>query len=203
MNKSTKISNPFCHSISSRELSNWEKMEAEWVAQMQQELQACLDVLNCLFFLKEILKTKGPEKKYKYAGIRSVRVTLMNGSRVMVRSPSFIFIPPKRRGPRTANKGVVRHPALEILGFLDKKSPEFLSIVVRSAVSNPSFQAASEELSFRRFFVSHEQIRILTYRYADLFLGERVENSLDGSEKQAGLNIEITIDGGRTRMREQ
>ena len=79
------------------------------------------------------------------------------------------------------------------MGFIDKKSPEFLSIVVRSAVSNPSFQAASEELSFRRIFVSHEQIRTLTYHYADLFLDERVENCLDGSEKQAGLNIEITI----------
>ena len=204
MTKDTKISNPFCHSISSRELSHWERMEEEWVTKMQQELQACLDVFNCLLFLKEVMITNRSEEKYKYkyVGVRSVRVTLMNGTRVTVKSPTFIFIPPKRPGPRTANKGVLCHPALELLGFIDKKSPEFLSIVVRSAVSNPSFQAASEELSFRRIFVSHEQIRTLTYRYADLFLGKRVENSLDGSEKQTGLNIEITIDGGRTRMRE-
>ena len=91
---------------------------------------------------------------------------------------------------------VVFHPALELLGFINKKSPGYLSNVARAAVSSASFQAAASELSYRGIKVSAEQVRKMTYQHADLFMKQRIENVLDGCEKQARLILEISADGG-------
>ena len=194
--------NPFTVGIASMELESWKKMEDDWAEKMGRDIQSTLTLAAGLLFTHEVLRNN--PGRYRFLGMRSVLITLMNGRRIRVNSPAYQHIPIKRRGrPRKVNKGALIHPALEFLGFIDKKSPEFLSAVVRSAVSSSSFQAASEDLAFHRIPVSHEQVRNLTYRYADLFLAERVKNCLDGSEKQANLRIEITIDGGRIRMREE
>ena len=128
---------------------------------------------------------------------------LANGRKVKVQSAAFVW---KRKNtvgrPPHRGRNVFFHPALELFGFIDKKSPEYLSTVVRTAVSCSSFQAASTELEARGINICAEQIRKLTYKYADLFMVDRIHNTLDGSEKQAGLILEITADGGRTRMRE-
>lgn len=194
--------NPFLTSICTHELTHWKEMVDEWVAKMKNDLQLILSSINNLYLIKAVMQDQ--EENYKYGGFRQVQVTLLNGRRVKVFSPVFIHNPCKGRGrPPKRNKGVLHHVGLELLGFIDKKSLEFISAVVRAAVSLPSFQAAATELAYQGISVSHEQVRKLTYRYADIFMGDRVANALDGSEKQSGLDLEITIDGGRTRMLEE
>ena len=194
--------NPFLTSICTHELTHWEHMVDEWAAKMTHDLQLMLSSINNLCLIKAVMQDQ--EDYYKYGGLLPVQVTLLNGRRAKVLSPVFIHTPRKGRGrPPKRNKGVVHHVGLELLGFIDKKSIEFISAVVRAAVSLPSFQAAATELAYQGISVSHEQIRKLTYRYADIFMGDRVANVLNGSEKQSGLDLEITIDGGRTRMLEE
>ena len=176
-------------------------MEKRWTKDMQQELYGFLSGLNALLLVKSIIGSQ--IDNYTYAGIREVYVTLSNGRKVKVPSAAFVLQQEKTAGrPPKRRSKVFHHPALELLGFIDKKSPEYLSNVVRTSISSPSFQAAATELHFQGIKVSAEQIRKLSYRYADLFMNQRIENTLNGSEKQDGLILEITADGGRTRMRE-
>ena len=177
-------------------------MEVQWTEDTKNRLESVLTCLNTLLFVKEIMGVQ--KSAYRYDGIRKVYVTLANGRKVQVSSAVFILQRPKRVGrPPKQQRQVVFHPALELLGFINKKSPGYLSNVARAAVSSASFQAAASELSYRGIKVSAEQVRKMTYQHADLFMKQRIENVLDGSEKQAGLILEISADGGRIRMKEE
>lgn len=179
-----------------------QETEQQWTQQMQENLCEFLSTINTAMFVNYLMSNQS--ECYTYCGIRNVNVTLANGRRVKVPSAAFLLQRVKLRGRARKKKAKsLFHPALELLGFIDKLSPEYLSIVVRAAVSCSSFESAQRELEFRGIKVSTEQIRKLTYKYADCFMSKRVENALDGSEKQAGLILEITVDGGRTRMREE
>lgn len=176
-------------------------MEDNWTKMIEVELHEILSGLNALLCVKSIMANQ--QDNYTYAGIRIVSVTLANGRKIKVSSAAFVQQAQRTAGrPPKRRSNVFFHPALELFGFIDKKSPEYLSAVVRTAVSSSSFQAAAAELQFRGIKISAEQIRKISYKYADIFMAHRVENALDGSEKQAGLILEITADGGRTRMRE-
>lgn len=183
------------------EQSSREIMENEWTENMARQLNDLVCAANMIMIVKSLMSVQ--DVSYTFCGMRSIQVTLANGRKVSVNSAAFVIKRINRQGrPVKRRRNVTVHPVLELLGFIDKKSPEFLSTIVRAAVSSSSFAAASSELSYRGIKVSAEQIRTLTYQYADLFMANRVENALDGSEKQSGLILEITADGGRTRMRE-
>lgn len=191
----------FIKGIAGLEQSSREIMDEQWTCDMTRQLNELVSEISVLLIAKSIMSRQ--ELSYTFCGMRTVKVTLANGRKVSLSSAVFAVKRINGRGrPVKRRRNVIVHPVLELLGFIDKKSPEFLSTVVRAAVSSSSFVAAASELSYRGIKVSAEQIRILTYKYADLFMDKRVENALDGSEKQAGLILEITADGGRTRMRE-
>ena len=131
-------------------------MEERWTSMMEFELHKILSGLNALLCVKSIMSNQ-PDN-YTYAGIRVVSVTLANGCKIKVPSAAFVRQrkKPAGRPPKRRSK-VFFHPALELLGFIDKKSPEYLSAVVRSSVSSSSFQAAATELQFRGIKISAEQ----------------------------------------------
>jgi len=177
-------------------------MEEQWTTNMTRELNEFASQVSVLLIIKSLM-SKQQDTQYTFCGMREVKVTLANGRKVPLASPVFVINRVNGVGrPVKRRRNVTVHPLLELLGFIDKKSPEFLSTVVRAAVSSSSFAAAASELSYRGIKVTAEHARAITYKYADLFMGNRVENALDGSEKQPGLILEITADGGRTRMRE-
>ncbi len=188
--------------IASLEQSTRELMEEQWTDKIELKLNVLANTLSVLLIVKSIM-SRQQKLSYIYCGMRTVKVTLANGRKISLSSATFVVKRINGRGrPVKRRRNVIVHPVLELLGFIEKKSPEFLSTVVRAAVSSSSFAAAASELSYRGIKVSAEHIRTLTYKYADLFMDNRVENTLDGSEKQPGLILEITADGGRTRMRE-
>ena len=165
-----------------------EKMEAEYTATMETKINQMLRVVDTILIVTSIMN-KQPVR-YVPSGMRTIQLTLMNGRKITVTSACFILYKVKGVGrPRQRRKNVLVYPALELFGFIDKKSPAFLSMVVRAAVSSSSFQAASDTLRFNGIKVSPEQVRKITYKYADLFIDKRVENALDGSEKQAKLKL--------------
>ncbi len=176
-------------------------MEQRWTSDMRSKLNHELTDPQFIGFLKFLMSTQ--DETYVYQGLREVEVTLCNGRQVKVSSSVFVRKVCKRgRPPKGGHKGVTRHPGLELAGFIDKKSPVFISKVVRCAVSCSSFEAAAKELKYQGVKTSADHIRTLSYQFADFFMAERVKNSLDGSEKQEGLIIEITADGGRIRLKE-
>lgn len=191
----------FSDGVVGLEQSSREVMEEQWTEGMARQLSDLASAISVVMIVKSIMSVQ--DLSYTFCGMRTVKVTLANGRKISLSSATFVVKHINGIGrPRKRRKNVIVHPVLQLLGFIDKKSPEFLSTVVRAAVSSSSFDAAASELSYRGIKISSEHIRTLTYKYADIFMAKRVENTLDGSEKQPGLILEITADGGRTRMRE-
>ena len=149
------------------------------------------------------LKKLGGRMAMRFKEYRWVTVRLGNGQRIRIRAPYFIKTPPKdkRRRKERGPNGSGASLGLDILGFIGRCSPQFVSEVVKMAVLAPSFEAAREMLEGRGIAIDVKTIRRLCRELGAIGLELRGEISLTGTEKLAGYTVVIGIDGGRLRER--
>ena len=149
------------------------------------------------------LKKFGGRLAMRFKEYRWVTVQLGNGQTIKVRAPYFIKTPPKdkRRRKKRGPNGSGGSLGLDVLGFIGRCSPQFVSEVVKMAVLAPSFEVAKELLEGRGIAIDVKTIRRLCQALGEIGLEFRGEISLTGTEKLAGYTVVVGIDGGRLRER--
>ena len=148
------------------------------------------------------LKTLASKCGYKYNGYRDIRVQLQSGNYIKIKSPLFVkFKPSRKRGRVKKRRKVCMHFGLEIIGLINKKSPNLISLCVQTSVLCPSFELACKFLERLNVNVSHGFLKNICYSFGNALMQSRGEISLDQKIKIKGLRILICIDGGRIRER--
>ena len=198
--------------------------EAEWLDGLKGELsyeeieREILNVVNDLFANltgsllarvledKEILKRVrqyGGKLAYRFVGYYEMTVRLANGKPVKVRSPYFVKAQPKRGRKKRGPNGRGSHLLLELLGFMGRCSPLFVSEVVQMALLCPSLAVAHEVLSLGGICVDVKTIRRLCRILGELGLEYWCVVPLEAGESVAGKTVVIGTDGGRLRLRQK
>jgi hypothetical protein len=178
------------------------------LTEMSNELLASLleKMLDGLLSEKKVLKRLkklGGRLAMRFKEYRWVTIRLGNGRTIRVRAPYFIKTPPKdkRRRKKRGPNGSGASLGLDVLGFIGRCSPRFVSEVVKMAVLAPSFEVAKEMLEGWGITIDVKTIRRLCRDLGEIGLEFRGEISLTRTEKLAGYTVVIGIDGGRLRER--
>jgi hypothetical protein len=196
------------------------------IEQLQKELEASHDIAGFEHGVKEIveelaaevmqetiegmmakgetlsaLKRIGGKLALRYKEYRAVTVQIYTGQSITVEGPYFMRAQPKRGRKKRGPNGSGSYLGLEVLGFIEKRSPLWVSEVVKLAVLSPSLEVAQEMLAGRGNTLDVKTIRRMCSELGGLGIAKRGQISLNGNEDLAGNTLVIGIDGGRLRER--
>jgi hypothetical protein len=138
---------------------------------------------------------------FRFLGFKKMNIVLPSGNSVEIDSPRFVKLRAKRKGKHSKRKGVTVHPLLEFIGFIDKKSINYIDICIKSAVLCPSFELSVNMLESVGMTTNHTTISNLMYTFADHAVNNRSEVIFEESAQNKGLRLLICLDGGRARER--
>jgi hypothetical protein len=147
------------------------------------------------------LKAWGAKQGMGFKEYRCVTLTLASGERVQVSTPYFLKAKPKRGRKKQGPNGRGAYLGLELLGFIGRGSPNFVSDVVQMALLSPSFEVAHSILSGRGIKVDVSTIRRYCRQLAQRGMAWRGQVSLNGHEDLKGYTLVVGVDGGRLRER--
>lgn len=146
-------------------------------------------------------------------GRKPVSVTLLGGTRVVVRTPYYVPNRPKgpgrpRRTGRRGRGGTGMYPVLASLGIHHGVSPAGLSAVSRQVVAAGTLREARDNLAEQGLILDIKAIRRIAYAVADDGLAVRTALMEAGAATGdlampvAGKRVVVSTDGGRIRLRE-
>lgn len=148
-----------------------------------------------------ILKQFGASLGFRFKGYRDVSVSVYTGSRIRVKSPYFVGGKKKRGRKKPGPNGRGKHLGLEVLGFIERGSRQFVSEIVQLALLCPSFQVAREVLCQRAIVLNVKTIRRFCRALGQRGVEQRGGISVDANEPICGHTLVIGVDGGRVRER--
>jgi len=167
-----------------------------------------IDKLQCLLNNSDyltILKAWSAKSACRFLEYREIKIRLKSGKPRVIQSPVFLRSKSKgQRGrPAKRRKGVLRHLGLELLGIIKQISPALVDICISMAVLCPSFEVAANALRGFGIKMNDHLLQSITMRFACLAKKIRVECSSGGDNEwqKPGLNILVSVDGGRIRER--
>lgn len=149
----------------------------------------------------EKLKVLAAAKGMKYKELRKVNIRLWTGKIITVWTPYFLKAKPKRGRKKRGPNGRGAYLGLDVLGFIDRGSPNIVSEVVELAVLCPSFEVAQGVLRRRGIQMDVSTVRRYCRELAEEGMKWRGPVSLSGDENLEGHTLVIGIDGGRLRER--
>lgn len=174
------------------------KIANELVASLLQDMLS--NLLKGREFLDE-LKQLGAKLAMRFKEYRKVTLYLANAETIRINVPYFIKASPKKGRKKRGPNGRGSFLGLEVLGFIERCSSNFVSEVVQSAILCPSYEIAKSVLSRRGIEIDVKTIRRLCQKLGNIGLSHRGRISLDGTENLEGHTLVIGIDGGRLRER--
>lgn len=149
----------------------------------------------------EQMKAWGAKKGMCFKEYRKVTLTLASGKTISVSTPYFVKARPKRGPKKRGPNGRGAYLGLDVLGFIGRGSPNFVSDVVQMAVLCPSFEVAHGILKERGVWVDVSTIRRYCRQLGQKGMAWRGQVSLNGSETLKGYTLVVGVDGGRLRER--
>jgi hypothetical protein len=164
-------------------------------------LQAVLDTVLTTEGFLVTLKPFGASLGLRFKGYRDVSVYVYTGARLRVKSPYFVSTGKKRGRKKPGPTGRGKHLGLELLGFIERGSRQFVSELVKLALLCPSFQVAREVLCERDMILDVKTIRRFCRALGQRGLEQRGANSVEAKEQVCGHTMVIGVDGGRIRER--
>lgn len=166
-------------------------------------LKQILEELFSKFDFIKKLKMLGGKKSMRFRGFKNINIRLMNGQVITVSSPYFVRSDSKRGKKKKGPNGRGCHLGLQLLGFMDKYSLNFVDIIAQMSILCPSAEIASECLSLRNISVDAKTIIKFTKKLGLAGIERRGEISFSGEENYDGKTLVIGIDGGRIRERKK
>lgn len=106
----------------------------------------------------------------------------------------------KKRGP---NAGNGCHLLLEYWGCINKATPGYYSYISMLCVLCPSFDIVLQILKDQNIQSEYKRIQNLVYEVGKKCFSNRVQIGLKHNENVVGKRVIISVDGGRTRTREE
>jgi len=105
----------------------------------------------------------------------------------------------KRRGPN----GSGCHLLLHYWGCINRATPSYYSLVTQLCVLCPSFEIVVRVLEHQQINATYKRVRDIAYAVGSKCMSNRIQVSLKPGETLAGKRVIISVDGGRTRIREE
>ncbi len=175
--------------------------------------QALMELYNQLAFvfiaeaaksreLKEKARIIGPKKGLGEIRQDEVNLQLRTGHTIRIFSWFAVKSKSKRKRKRGPN-GSGCHLLLYYWGCLKKATPSYYSLVTQLSVLCPSFEIVVRVLKHQQVIAAYKRVRDIAYAVGSKCMTNRIKASLKPGESLAGKRVIISVDGGRTRTREE
>jgi hypothetical protein len=136
-------------------------------------------------------------------GLRQCTVGLQLRTGQVIQTTSWYGIKRGRnRVGRCGPNGTGRHLLLDYWGCVEKASPAYYGTVTMLSVLCPSFEIVGEVLTKLQIQSEYKRVRTLAYAVGNRCFADRTKVALADTETLAGQRVIISLDGGRTRLRE-
>jgi len=175
--------------------------------------QSCTDLYSQIAFVilsaaaqSEELKQKaqiiGQKRGLKEIRKSEVKLQLKTGDMIEIfswyASPAKSKRKTKKRGPN----GTGCHLLLEYWGCINKATPGYYSYISMLSILCPSFDIVLQILKDQNIQAEYKRIKKIAYQLGETCFSHRVQIGLKPNETVAGKRVIISVDGGRTRLRE-
>lgn len=145
---------------------------------------------NFLEQAKYFSQAKGLGKLEK----RATKIKIRTGSEIEVNNYYLRNAPSFYKG--------VRHTFHAMFKTIEKSSPMYYSAVSMTSVICPSFDVASQILNLQNVKTDKNNVRKISIKVGEKCLSNRVGIQFKKGETLSGKNVVVSIDGGRSRIRE-
>ena len=175
--------------------------------------QSCTDLYNQIAFIivsavaqSEELKQKaqviGQNKGLKELRKSAVKLQLKTGAMITIFSWYASPAKPKRKTNKRGPNGTGCHLLLEYWGCILKATPAYYSYISMLSILCPSFDIVIQILKDQNIQAEYKRIKQIAYQVGEKCFSNRVQIGLKPHETVTGKRVIISVDGGRTRLRE-
>ena len=176
--------------------------------------QSCTDLYKQIAFIilsavvkSEELKQKaqviGQKKGLKELRKSEVKLQLKTGDMITIFSWYASRAKPKRKTNKRGPNGSGCHLLLEYWGCIQKATPAYYSYISMLSILCPSFDIVLQILKDQNIPAEYKRIKKIAYSVGEKCFSNRIQIGLKHDENVSGKRVIISIDGGRTRMREE
>ncbi len=152
--------------------------------------------------LKQKAQVIGQKKGLKELRKSEVRLQLKTGAMITLfswyASPAKSKRKTKKRGPN----GTGCHLLLEYWGCIKKATAGYYSDISILSILCPSFDIVLQILKDQNIQAEYKRIKKIAYQVGEKCFSNRVQIGLKHDENVSGKRVMISVDGGRTRLRE-
>lgn len=150
-------------------------------------------------------------RRWKSKGLRTVRIKMVFGTVVEVRTSYYVRDLRGRRGRKRKKRGAKGsgcYPVLEALGIRNRITPAAIEKIARMVVICSSIAESREQLAKAGFELNFKTVRSLSWEFGKQAMEaqlEKLKNWLKQAAEEDSLfankRVVATIDGGRLRVR--
>lgn len=186
---------------------NFIELEKSLISLLRKQLAILQTEILQQFFSNESIMKKikeiGGKKSMKFKKIIKIKIRLAEGQTIEINSPYFIRTDPKGGGKKKGPNGRGCHLGLQLLGFLDKYSLNFVDNISQMSILCPSAEIAKECLSLRGISIDAKTLIKFSKKLGFSGIKKRGKVSFTDQDKDdyKGKTLVIGIDGGRLRER--
>lgn len=176
--------------------------------------QSCTDLYNQIAVIilsamaqSEELKQKaqviGQNKGLKELRKSEVKLQLKTGAMITIFSWYASPAKSKRKTNKRGPNGTGCHLLLEYWGCIKKATPGYYSYISMLSILCPSFDIVTKILNDQNIPAEYKRIKKIAYQVGEKCFSHRVQIGLRPNENVSGKRVIISVDGGRTRLREE
>lgn len=176
--------------------------------------QTCTDLYNQIASIlissvchSEELRQKsriiGQKKGLKAIRESKVNLQLKTGHIINIFSWYACRAQPKRKLKKRGPNGSGCHLLLEYWGCIHKATPAYYSYVTMLSILCPSFDIVLQILEDQNIKGEYKRIKKIAYQVGETCFSNRIKIGLTHDEQVTGKRVVLSIDGGRTRLREE
>jgi len=176
--------------------------------------QLCMDLYNqiALIIISAVAQSEELEQKARIIGQKKglqelrkseVKLQLKTGYMITIFSWYASRAKSKRKAKKRGPNGSGCHLLLEFWGCILKATPAYYSYISILSILCPSFDIVIKILKDQNIRAEYNRIKQIAYQVGEKCFSNRVRIGLKPGENVSGKRVIISVDGGRTRMREQ
>ncbi len=181
----------------------------------EQELfQSCVDLDNqiALIIISAVAQSEELEQKARIIGQKKglkelrkseVKLQLKTGYIITIFSWYASRAKSKRNGKKRGPNGSGCHLLLEFWGCILKATAGYYSYISILSILCPSFDIVLQILKDQHIRAEYNRIKQIAYQVGEKCFSNKVRIGLKPGEDVSGKRVIISVDGGRTRLREE
>ena len=153
--------------------------------------------------LKQKAQVIGQKKGLKELRKSKLNLQLKTGDMVTIFSWYASRAKSKRKTNKRGPNGSGCHLLLEYWGCIQKATPAYYSYISMLSILCPSFDIVLQILKDQNISAEYKRIKKIAYHVGEQCFPHRIEIGLKHDENVSGKRVIISVDGGRTRLREE